>query len=457
MKLYFVRHAESEANVLHIISNRGMVYGLTDHGKQQAAALASEMRDKRIRKIYSSRMLRAMQTAEIVAQAVGAPIEYCDSLRDFDCGIAEGRGDPAAWAMHNTVMREWLEKKNYAARIEQGESFDDLRNRFMPLVDKFIQGTDPDDNILVVTHGAISICILPLILKNIDPAFALAHSRNRPTNARYALAETTPEGLMCRSWFGVPIETFGGALHLRKGEPIWLAFFSDGYLRRNNTTITPKNRATKSNASSAIRNGDTMGWDCVSGCGIGRRVGTATCAIVVGASVAVGGTRVAVGVGAEVTVRVGGATVADSVAPLAKGWRAAGVATCDFGALSSVTVVAVESDTPFPDARVAMGGTAAGAAGNGVDCDDAAAEAFAALGAAVGTASNATGFVGVGCGASAIEVASSSCFAAAGANAGADATDAPPNGVNKSIPMTAINNNVAATVAKLAKPKANDG
>lgn len=208
MKIYFTRHAESEANVSRTIYNRGTAYGLTERGKRQALALASEMREnaKPLHKIYSSRMLRAMQTAEIVSQATRAPVEYFEDLRDFDCGIAEGRNDSAAWALHNAVMREWLEKKNYDARIEQGESFNDMRDRFVPVVEQIMGNAQINDNIMVVTHGAISVCILPLVLKNIDHAFALTHSGNQPTNARYVLAEVTSQGLFCTSWYGIPVE-----------------------------------------------------------------------------------------------------------------------------------------------------------------------------------------------------------------------------------------------------------
>ena len=42
MKLYFVRHGESEANLLHELSNRGLRHGLTDLGREQAGLLAEE-------------------------------------------------------------------------------------------------------------------------------------------------------------------------------------------------------------------------------------------------------------------------------------------------------------------------------------------------------------------------------------------------------------------------------
>ena len=44
MKLYFVRHGASEANLLHEFSNRGHKHGLTTNGKAQAATLAHLLR-----------------------------------------------------------------------------------------------------------------------------------------------------------------------------------------------------------------------------------------------------------------------------------------------------------------------------------------------------------------------------------------------------------------------------
>ena len=203
MRLYFVRHGESQANILHVISNRGMVHGLTEKGRQQATALAAELRDANIKQIYSSPLLRALQTAEILSQALGAPIEITDALREFDCGIAEGRADQAAWDLHQNVMREWFENKNWDARIEQGESFNDLRNKFVPFMERAIKEHAPSDNLVFIMHGAVAVCMLPLVFTNIDQPFVANHSID---NARYALAETTPDGLMCRNWFRLAIE-----------------------------------------------------------------------------------------------------------------------------------------------------------------------------------------------------------------------------------------------------------
>jgi broad specificity phosphatase PhoE len=47
MKLYFVRHGQSEANISRVISNRGWVHPLTEKGLQQAHDLAARLAEAR--------------------------------------------------------------------------------------------------------------------------------------------------------------------------------------------------------------------------------------------------------------------------------------------------------------------------------------------------------------------------------------------------------------------------
>lgn len=81
MKLYFARHGESEANLLHEFSNRGLKHGLTEEGRQQAATLAGKLEGISVAKLFSSPLLRAIQTAQILADEPGVPYEITDALR----------------------------------------------------------------------------------------------------------------------------------------------------------------------------------------------------------------------------------------------------------------------------------------------------------------------------------------------------------------------------------------
>jgi probable phosphoglycerate mutase len=199
MKLYFVRHGESEANLLHLISNRDLEHGLTERGRQQAAELAQSLCGVGACRIFTSPLLRAVQTAEILSSALGTDYEVTDALREFDCGIAEGRSDARAWELHQQVMKDWLQDGNTAARIEQGESLIDIRERFLPFVECLVEDAGSVASILV-GHGGLYLCMLPIVLMNAGTAAALPFP-----NAAYVLAEARPEGLVCLEWCGQPM------------------------------------------------------------------------------------------------------------------------------------------------------------------------------------------------------------------------------------------------------------
>jgi len=59
MRLYFIRHGESEANTLQIISNRNLPHAMTETGLRQVFALAGKLHGKSICRIYTSPILRA--------------------------------------------------------------------------------------------------------------------------------------------------------------------------------------------------------------------------------------------------------------------------------------------------------------------------------------------------------------------------------------------------------------
>ena len=97
MRIYFIRHGESQANLLRQISNRGLRHGLTRIGREQTRSLAQKLEPCSITKIYASPVLRAIETGVILANQLGVDYELTDALREYDCGILEGRADPAAW------------------------------------------------------------------------------------------------------------------------------------------------------------------------------------------------------------------------------------------------------------------------------------------------------------------------------------------------------------------------
>ena len=88
--LYFIRHAESEANKKRILASR-LPFPLTEEGKEDARRIAGELKERvPISRIISSPLLRAKQTAEAFSEAYGVPISLDEKLSEQDLGTFAG-------------------------------------------------------------------------------------------------------------------------------------------------------------------------------------------------------------------------------------------------------------------------------------------------------------------------------------------------------------------------------
>ncbi len=204
MKFYFVRHGESEANLLREFSNSGVKHPLTAKGLTQAQELAQTLQGIPFASIYSSPVLRAQQTAQIVSEQVGVPVEVTEALREWNVGIYEGTTGPAGWKLHREVQEDWFFHNKPESKMPGGENLIEIKNRFVPFIETLIeQNQDSDRNILCVAHGGLYTAMLPLILKNIDYAFADEHGIPHTTPT---VAELRADELYCTAWFGSPLK-----------------------------------------------------------------------------------------------------------------------------------------------------------------------------------------------------------------------------------------------------------
>jgi probable phosphoglycerate mutase len=201
MRLIFTRHGESEANLQRIISNHDLPHPLTETGRLQAQRLAGRLAGGKVMAIYASPILRAQQTANIVAEKLGLPVQTVDALREFHCGVMEGRGDEAAWKAHDAVVEAW-DRGDYAYCIPGGESFNDLRARFVSFVEGLVKEyARSDSDIVLISHGSILHQMLPLVLNNIDRAFSRQHQLG---NTTCVVAVLSNGKLVCLEWDNIP-------------------------------------------------------------------------------------------------------------------------------------------------------------------------------------------------------------------------------------------------------------
>jgi 2,3-bisphosphoglycerate-dependent phosphoglycerate mutase len=150
--IFVVRNAET--------AGQGAYDSLTATGFAQASRLAVLLAREKIDRIVSSPYLRAIQTAEPLAQTPGLKIEMDDRLVErVLCG--EPRSD---W-------RELLESSfdDLDARLPGGDSSRDAMNRARDVIRDALDNAA--DTTSLITHG----CLLTLLLKSLDERFGFAN------------------------------------------------------------------------------------------------------------------------------------------------------------------------------------------------------------------------------------------------------------------------------------------
>ena len=205
MKIIFARHCESEANIIHELSNRGLRHPLTKTGREQASLLAEKIKGRSITRIYSSPLLRAIETSAIIAGKLVVEYEVADGLREYDLGVLEGRRDSEAWNEWKRIFDGWSKDQHWDEKIEDGESFYQVRDRFVPFVNGLVAKYGKSDaNLLCVGHGGIYAMMLPLVLSNVDSAFV--RKQNGFPYTEVIVCEAGPKGLVCKEWGGLELK-----------------------------------------------------------------------------------------------------------------------------------------------------------------------------------------------------------------------------------------------------------
>jgi probable phosphoglycerate mutase len=155
--IFLLRHGENHANITREFSYRLVDYPLTEKGVMQAHQAGEYIKNLRLDVIYASPLKRAMETAEIVAQACGLPVvNTLEELRELNVGSLE-RQTPTVklWAQHDAVWERWFAGE-LTARFPDGESYLEAAGRLRQAVRRaFEPGSSHGRRVLLVGHGGI--------------------------------------------------------------------------------------------------------------------------------------------------------------------------------------------------------------------------------------------------------------------------------------------------------------
>jgi broad specificity phosphatase PhoE len=159
-KLWLVRHGQTDWNLAGRWQGQAPdAPGLNEMGHAQALTIREQLRGERLAAVYSSDLLRARQTSELIAQPLGLTVTLDTRLREINLGAWEGMLSEEIEARYPQELAERA-RKPFATRAPDGESPLEVAERVLVAINE-IATKHAGESILVVAHGvslAVIIC-----------------------------------------------------------------------------------------------------------------------------------------------------------------------------------------------------------------------------------------------------------------------------------------------------------
>lgn len=162
MKIYFVRHGQTEYNALQVHQPENAE--LSKLGIKQAETLAKRFSKISIDIIYSSPLKRAKQTAEIINKDLKKKVIYSDTLKERKAPsefVGKNRKNKEINQIHEIMN---LHEDDPLWHYSDEENFIEFKERIKKFFD--VLEKTKKENILVVSHGGPIKMMIFLMMGN---------------------------------------------------------------------------------------------------------------------------------------------------------------------------------------------------------------------------------------------------------------------------------------------------
>lgn len=168
MKLYLIRHGEALDDIEDCYGGIAD-FPLTDNGRGQARRIADRLCSAGLQAIFTSPLVRARETAEIISNELRINVSVVEGLKERNSyGVLSGVNKERASQIFRHILKDLKEKPGYSREPLLGaEDFDDflLRvNRAFHEVIDFARNHRME-HIAIVTHGKFTQALLEHVLK----------------------------------------------------------------------------------------------------------------------------------------------------------------------------------------------------------------------------------------------------------------------------------------------------
>jgi len=160
-RLYLIRHGQSAGNAEGRFGGHGPT-PLSDLGREQAEKTAKILAKEGINVIYTSDLLRAIQTAEPLAKLLNVQIHKSEAFRERHVGVLEGLTFDESKQNFPKDYYALVNRKVHHV-ITEGESYRQLLRRSTAKLSEIVR-EHQGERIAIFSHtGAICFLILHLL------------------------------------------------------------------------------------------------------------------------------------------------------------------------------------------------------------------------------------------------------------------------------------------------------
>ena len=157
MLFYIFRHGETDGNVRNLVQGAGVDLPLNENWRRQAAELRDTFAPLKFPVIYSSHMIRAVETAEFVAEGSNARVVILDGLEEIHFGKAEGMLSDEAKTLYKDlfdIINDASHPEYMDTHLPGGETVRESIARSLKAFD-YIKKYHCEDRAAVATHGGL--------------------------------------------------------------------------------------------------------------------------------------------------------------------------------------------------------------------------------------------------------------------------------------------------------------
>lgn len=147
--LYLVRHGEAEHNVLGVGSSLPEITErhLTERGREQIRVAAELLAEQSIDAIIASPLVRTQETAVLIAEKIGVPVQTDDRLHETGLGVFNEQPIQRFFGKYpDPTMRTSIHEADGV------ESFESMRERLQSFLDDIWEHY-AGKTVVVVSHG----------------------------------------------------------------------------------------------------------------------------------------------------------------------------------------------------------------------------------------------------------------------------------------------------------------